>query len=68
MIASLAEATRITWTVWTIVSLDEAVPVSVLSTALYSRFSSWGDAEFADKMLSAMRFEFDGHIEKSAGT
>jgi 6-phosphogluconate dehydrogenase len=38
----------------------------VLSTALYSRFSSRGEAEFADKLLSAMRFEFGGHIEKSA--
>ena len=53
---------------WTIkAAIDEAVPVPVLSTALYSRFSSRGEAEFADKLLSAMRFEFGGHIEKSAG-
>lgn len=51
---------------WTIkAAIDEAVPVPVLSTALYSRFSSRGEAEFADKLLSAMRFEFGGHIEKS---
>jgi len=50
---------------WTIkAAIDEAVPVPVLSTALYSRFSSRGEAEFADKLLSAMRFEFGGHIEK----
>jgi len=52
---------------WTIkAAIDEAVPVPVLSTALYSRFGSRGEAEFADKLLSAMRFEFGGHIEKSA--
>ena len=51
---------------WTIkAAIDEGVPVPVLSTALYSRFSSRGEAEFADKLLSAMRFEFGGHIEKS---
>jgi 6-phosphogluconate dehydrogenase len=50
---------------WTIkAAIDAAVPVPVLSTALYSRFSSRGEAEFADKLLSAMRFEFGGHIEK----
>ncbi len=53
---------------WTIkAAIDEAVPAPVLSTALYSRFSSRGEAEFADKLLSAMRFEFGGHIEKPAG-
>ncbi len=52
------------WTIKT--AIDEAVPVPVLSTAIYSRFSSRGEAEFADKLLSAMRFEFGGHIEKSA--
>jgi len=51
---------------WTIkAAIDEGVPVPVLSTALYSRFSSRGEAEFADKLLSAMRFEFGGHHEKS---
>ena len=51
---------------WTIkAAIDEGVPVPVLSTALYSRFSWRGEAEFADKLLSAMRFEFGGHIEKS---
>ena len=53
---------------WTIkAAIDEAVPVPVLSTALYSRFSSRGEAEFADKLLSAMRFEFGGHVEKPVG-
>jgi len=53
---------------WTIkAAIDEAVPTPVLSTALYSRFSSRGEAEFADKLLSAMRFEFGGHVEKSVG-
>jgi 6-phosphogluconate dehydrogenase len=53
---------------WTIkAAIDEAVPVPVLSTALYERFSSRGEATFADKLLSAMRYEFGGHVEKSAG-
>jgi 6-phosphogluconate dehydrogenase len=53
---------------WTIkAAIDEGVPVPVLSTALYDRFASRGEAEFADKLLSAMRFEFGGHVEKSAG-
>jgi 6-phosphogluconate dehydrogenase len=53
---------------WTIkAAIDEAVPVPVLSSALYERFSSRGDADFADKLLSAMRYEFGGHLEKSAG-
>ncbi len=50
---------------WTIkAAIDAGVPVPVLSTALYSRFSSRGEAAFADKLLSAMRFEFGGHLEK----
>jgi len=54
---------------WTIkAAIDEGVPVPVLSTALYSRFSSRGEAEFADQLLSAMRFEFGGHVEKESGT
>jgi len=53
---------------WTIkAAIDEAVPVPVLSTALYERFSSRGDADIQDKLLSAMRFQFGGHLEKSAG-
>jgi 6-phosphogluconate dehydrogenase len=53
---------------WTIkAAIDEAVPVPVLSSALYQRFSSRGEADFADKLLSAMRYEFGGHLEKSAG-
>jgi len=51
---------------WTIkAAIDEGVPVPVLTTALYERFSSRGDADFQDKLLSAMRFEFGGHLEKS---
>jgi 6-phosphogluconate dehydrogenase len=53
---------------WTIkAAIDEAVPTPVLTTALYERFSSRGEAEFQDKLLSAMRFEFGGHVEKPAG-
>jgi len=51
---------------WTIrAAIDEAVPVPVLSSALYERFSSRGEADFGDKLLSAMRYEFGGHLEKS---
>jgi 6-phosphogluconate dehydrogenase len=53
---------------WTIkAAIDEAVPVPVLSAALYQRFSSRGEADFQDKLLSAMRFQFGGHLEKHAG-
>jgi 6-phosphogluconate dehydrogenase len=53
---------------WTIkAAIDEAVPVPVLTTALYERFTSRGEADFQDKVLSAMRFEFGGHREKAAG-
>jgi 6-phosphogluconate dehydrogenase len=53
---------------WTIkAAIDEAVPAHVLSAALYERFSSRGEADFANKLLSAMRFEFGGHHEKAAG-
>jgi len=53
---------------WTIkAAIDEAVPAPVLTTALYDRFSSRGEADFADKLLSAMRFQFGGHLEKPAG-
>ena len=52
---------------WTIrAAIDEAVPTPVLSSALYERFSSRGEADFADKLLSAMRLEFGGHLEKPA--
>jgi len=52
---------------WTIkAAIDEAVPVPVLSTALYQRFSSRGEADYQDKLLSAMRFQFGGHHEKPA--
>ena len=52
---------------WTVAAaIDEGVPAPVLSTALYQRFSSRGEADFADKLLSAMRFEFGGHIEKKS--
>jgi 6-phosphogluconate dehydrogenase len=50
---------------WTLkAAIDEAVPTPVLSTALYQRFSSRGEADYADKMLSAMRAAFGGHVEK----
>jgi 6-phosphogluconate dehydrogenase len=53
---------------WTIkAAIDEAVPAHVLSAALYERFSSRGEADFANKVLSAMRFQFGGHVEKPAG-
>jgi 6-phosphogluconate dehydrogenase len=53
---------------WTIkAAIDEAVPAPVLTTALYERFSSRGEALFQDKLLSAMRFEFGGHVEKAEG-
>jgi 6-phosphogluconate dehydrogenase len=52
---------------WTIkAAIDEAVPVPVLTTALYERFSSRGEADYQDKLLSAMRFGFGGHLEKRA--
>jgi 6-phosphogluconate dehydrogenase len=52
---------------WTIkAAIDEAVPATVLSAALYERFSSRGNADFADRVLSAMRHEFGGHVEKAA--
>jgi len=52
---------------WTIkAAIDEGVPAHVLTSALYERFSSRGEAEFADKLLSAMRSEFGGHVEKPA--
>src|SRR6266404_6345402 len=51
---------------WTIkAAIDEAVPAPVLTSALYERFSSRGEADFANKLLSAMRYQFGGHIEKS---
>ena len=49
-------------------AIDEAVPASVLATALLARFSSRGQADYQNRVLSAMRFEFGGHIEKSAGS
>jgi 6-phosphogluconate dehydrogenase len=53
---------------WTIkAAIDEGVPAHVLTAALYERFSSRGEADFADKLLSAMRYEFGGHREKPAG-
>lgn len=52
---------------WTIkAAIDEGVPAPVLTTALYERFSSRGQADFSDKLLSAMRYEFGGHLEKPA--
>ena len=52
---------------WTIkAAIDEAVPVPVLSAALYQRFSSRGESDYQDKLLSAMRYYFGGHVEKTA--
>ena len=52
---------------WTIqAAIEEGAPAPVLSTALYERFTSRGEAEFADKLLSAMRYEFGGHLEKKS--
>ncbi|HEV2115074.1 MAG TPA: decarboxylating 6-phosphogluconate dehydrogenase [Terriglobales bacterium] len=53
---------------WTILAaIDESAPAPVLSTALYERFTSRGEADFADKLLSAMRYQFGGHLERKAG-
>jgi 6-phosphogluconate dehydrogenase len=50
---------------WTVLAaIDEGAPVHVLTAALYERFDSRGEADFANKLLSAMRFEFGGHVEK----
>ncbi len=54
---------------WTIkAAIDEAVPAPVLTTALYERFSSRGEGDFENRVLSAMRYEFGGHLEKPADT
>jgi 6-phosphogluconate dehydrogenase len=54
---------------WTVLAaVDEGVPAPVLTAALYERFSSRGEADFADRILSAMRREFGGHVERPAGT
>ena len=53
---------------WTILAaIDEGTPSPVLTASLYERFESRGEADFANKLLSAMRFEFGGHVEKKAG-
>jgi len=50
---------------WTITAaIDESTPAPVLSAALYQRFSSRGEEDFADKLLSAMRYQFGGHVER----
>jgi 6-phosphogluconate dehydrogenase len=52
---------------WTIAAaIDESVPAPVLSAALYERFSSRGEDDFAEKLLSALRYQFGGHDEKAA--
>jgi 6-phosphogluconate dehydrogenase len=52
---------------WTILAaIDEGTPAEVLTAALYERFSSRGEADFQNKLLSAMRFQFGGHHEKPA--
>jgi len=53
---------------WTVMAaIDESVPAPVLSAALYSRFSSRGEEDFAHKLLSAMRYQFGGHVEQASG-
>jgi 6-phosphogluconate dehydrogenase len=53
---------------WTLAgAIDESVPAPVLSAALFGRFASRGESEFADKVMSAMRYEFGGHLEKPTG-
>ena len=53
---------------WTIMAaIDEGVPAEVLTSALYERFASRGEADFANKLMSAMRFEFGGHVEQKEG-
>lgn len=53
---------------WTVkAAIDEGVPTPVLTTALYERFSSRGEADFSNKLLSALRYEFGGHLEKPTG-
>ncbi|MEP6535847.1 MAG: phosphogluconate dehydrogenase (NAD(+)-dependent, decarboxylating), partial [Bryobacteraceae bacterium] len=53
---------------WTITAaIDESAPAPVLSAALYQRFSSRGEDDFAEKLLSAMRFQFGGHVERASG-
>jgi 6-phosphogluconate dehydrogenase len=53
---------------WTITAaIDESAPAPVLSAALYQRFTSRGEADFADKLLSALRFQFGGHLEETSG-
>jgi 6-phosphogluconate dehydrogenase len=53
---------------WTITAaIDESAPAPVLSAALYQRFTSRGEADFADKLLSALRYQFGGHVEQKAG-
>jgi 6-phosphogluconate dehydrogenase len=54
---------------WTIkAAIDEGVPVPILSIALYERFSSRGEADYQDNLLSAMRYQFGGHVEKPVDT
>jgi 6-phosphogluconate dehydrogenase len=53
---------------WTVMAaIEESAPAPVLSSALYERFTSRGEADFADKLLSAMRYQFGGHLERKAG-
>jgi 6-phosphogluconate dehydrogenase len=52
---------------WTLqAAIDESVPAPVLNAALFQRFSSRGEADFADKVLSALRYQFGGHVEKTS--
>jgi 6-phosphogluconate dehydrogenase len=52
---------------WTLqAAIDEGIPAPVISAALFTRFASRGNEEYADKLMSAMRYEFGGHLEKHA--
>ena len=53
---------------WTLqAAIDEGIPAPVISAALFTRFASRGNEDYADKLMSAMRYEFGGHLEKKAG-
>src|SRR3954463_1548242 len=60
----VSDSGEVRWTVKA--AIDEAVPAPVLTTALFERFSSRGEADYQDKLLSAMRFQFGGHLEKTS--
>jgi 6-phosphogluconate dehydrogenase len=62
---SIADSGEGRWTI--MAAIEEGAPAPVLSTALYQRFSSRGEDDFARKVLSAMRYQFGGHAERPTG-